>query len=260
MSKLLEQITESLPSNWSEISLSQYLELQECEADPDLEGTELLIEQLSILLDTDNTDPLWDELSIEEFFALTAQVSWLSRPPRAVLEREYNGYTLKPFNSLLLGEFIDIEHFISQGYTASSTIAAILYKQTRTNDWGHRVWEPYTYDLETRAQRFEGLSVSAIWAMFEEYRFWKEDFMEKYDPLFADTSEEPEGYVAEALSALERAEAQKKAAREEAQRQWSWESILWTLSGGDVSRFEDLFNSNVILIFNVLAMKKVLEV
>lgn len=260
MSKILQEILKNLPNSWAEISYTQYLELQECEADEELEGTELLIEQLSILLDTDSLDPIWDEISLEDFFSLTKSVNWLSRPPRAELLLEWKFYKFKPFNQLILGEFIDIEHFIGEGYAVAPKIAAILYRKNHYNDWGHRVWEPYEYDIEERAQDFISLPVNAVYGMFEEYRKWKENFMEKYDPLFEDTSEEPEGFVPQEMDAHERAEAKKAEAYDAARKQWSWENILWNLSNGDVSRFDGLFASNVILIFNVLAMRKVLDV
>ena len=127
-------------------------------------------------------------------------------------------------------------------------------------EWGNLQWEPYEYDLETRAQAFTDLRVSQIWGIFEEYRLWKEDFMQKYDPLLQDSTQEPEDFEKQEVQGEDRITQKREEAQEAAQQQWSWESTIWQLTNGDISKFEAVFNSSVILVFNVMSMRKVLDI
>jgi len=253
-------ILQRLPESWAEISYPSYLELQELEADLDLCGIEKVCEQLAVLLDTDSSDPLISDLTSDEIFAVMADLRWMTRQPIGQLLPKHRSYELKPFNELTTGEFIDIEHFAQGGWETAPIVAAILYKQTRYDGWGNTEYEPHIYDLTKRSEEFHNMSVTAILGMYNEWGKWKADFMEKYDPLFDDTSQEPADFEPEELTSQERSEAKKAEAYEAAQKQWSWENIIWGLSGGDISRFDAIFSTNIVLLFNVLAMKKMLDV
>lgn len=260
-SSQFQKILNQLPNNWSQISYDSYLELQELQADKSLEGMELIIEQLSVLLDTDSTDPLWDDLSAEDLFTLINRCGWLASEPKPQLLLDYQEvYRFKPLNQLTLGEFIDVEHWIKEGYDFAHKIAAILYKKTRRGDWDHLEWEPYNYDLDERSLEFNKMSVAHIWGIWKEYESWKSDFIKNYDPLFADTSKEPDDFKEDELTGREKIDKMKEEMEQRALEQWSWENVLWGLSGGDISRFNDIFGVSVILVFNVLSMRKVLEV
>lgn len=255
----MQEILSRLPKSWSDINYTAYIELKELESEIQDCQTELFFEQLAVLLDTDSLDPLIDNLSMDELFTIMDKCRWLSVTPRPILQKTIGSYTLKPLNELTTGEFIDIEHYIIEGYTTGSMVAAILYKQTRTNDWGHTVWEPHEYDLHKRAQEFEGMSIGAMYGFYEEYAQWKADFMIKYAPLFDDTTEEPPSDLEE-LEGVERIEALKAEAIEKGRQRWSWEHTLWNLTNGDVTKFDGVFSANVVLVFNTLSMRKVLEV
>lgn len=256
----MSQLQSKLPRSWNEITIDQWQELKDLEGDPELVGIDLFCEQLAILLDTDTTDPEIEELSIDEIFDIMKGLSWLKSQPRAAFIEQIDRYHWQDLNGLKLGEFIDIEYYLPDGYAAVPKIAAILYKKTRMNDWENIEWEPYEYNLETRSQEFKNLSISQAVGILEKYSQWKADFMSKYDTLFEDTSQEPEDWQEEELTGLEKLDLIKQEAVERARKQWSWENILWGLTNGDVSKFDAVFGCNVILVFNTLSMRKVLEV
>lgn len=256
----LEALLQRCPSNWTSISLPAYTELQELEADTTLEGVDRVLEQLAVLLDTDTSDPLFDELSMDDFFDIVPRLAWLAQPPRPVLAQDLGVYRFKPLNELALGEFIDLEHWNSGDWSSAPRIAAILYKQHRVDEWSETVWEPYGYDLSKREQAFSTMSVSAVAGMYDHYRVWRTDFMEKYAILFEDNSRLPDDWVEEPIDPADRKAAADEAAQAAANKQWSWEHMMFSLTGGDVSRFGEVFASNVVLVFNVLGMRKVLDV
>jgi hypothetical protein len=47
--------------------------------------------------------------------------------------------------------------------------------------------------------------------------------------------------------------------KEQIMIKWSWENLLWNISGEDILKIKDIFNLNVIFVFNMLAMKKSLS-
>lgn len=254
------KILDRLPRSWNDVSLFQFEELKELEADSNLSGIELFCEQLAVLLDThaEADEIAW--LETEEIFKIMSNLRWLSQEPKSVLTEEIGEYRWQDLNRLKLGEFIDIEHYIVEGYSKAPIIAAILYKQVRKNDWGNTEWEPYEYDIEERSQQFQNLSISQICGIWETYRQWKEDFMSKYDVLFEDTSEEPDDLENEELTGREKLDQLKETLAANARSQWSWENVLWGLTNGDVSKFDAVFGCNVILVFNTLSMRKVLDI
>lgn len=251
---------DNLPNSWNDISLIQYEELMELELDNTLDGIELFCEQLAVLLDIASTDDEIALLESEEIFKIRSNLNWLGQEPKSIFIQEIDKYRWQDLNQLKLGEFIDIEYYMVDGYRNAPIIAAILYKQTRKNDWGNTEWEPYEYNLIERSENFKNLNICQILGIWETYRQWKEDFMSKYDTLFEDTSQEPEDWQEEELTGLEKLDLIKQEAVERARKQWSWENILWGLTNGDVSKFDAVFGCNVILVFNTLSMRKTLEI
>ena len=259
-SSSLQQIQILLPKSWLGVSYKQWIELRDLEAEILDSQTELFLEQCAVLLDTDSLDPLLQDLDIDDVFTIMESLRWLTTTPKPGFQKTIGEYICRSLNELSLGEFIDVEHWIGQGYTAAPRIAAILYKRHRLDSWGNLEWEPYGYDLDTRELDFESMSVPAVWGMFEEYRIWKADFMEKYSVLFEDNTVEPDGFKEESIAPEDRKEALKEAAIAAAHKQWSWEHTIFNLTNGDVSRFDAVFSTNVILVFNVLGMRKILDV
>jgi hypothetical protein len=41
---------------------------------------------------------------------------------------------------------------------------------------------------------------------------------------------------------------------------WGWEQLIWTMCNGDLSKFDAITDTKLVLIFNFLAMRKELEI
>jgi hypothetical protein len=249
-----------LPRNWSEVPLSQYQELVELRKE-ELDPTEMLIEQLALLADISPTDDVFEEMTLDELLEITQQMKWLAREPHSTEVTQIEGLRAKKLTNLTLGEFIDLEHWISVDYYANMhRMLAILYKKFSNDEWGNEVEEPYIYDLEERSKIFLQEGVTRVWYALSSYLEFKENFVKSYTDLFAETnSDEAETEAEQVLNAQEKLAQRKADAEEKARSRWSWESILWSLSEGDVTKYDALFQSKVILIFNILAMKKSLN-
>lgn len=243
----------NLPNNWGEITLIQYYELEDLKRE--LSGTELILERLAILLDTDIYDDKIYNLSVDDLFILRDKISWLDTEPNInITDIDFN---LKPkkLNKLLLGEFIDIEHYYNEP-NSLHIISSIYFKKTKIDEWGNEIFEPYIYDLEERSKLFLDLPITFILKYFKIYQSWREEFIKNYEELFIsdDSIDETE------LEGLELVQYQKEMIIEKTKSKWSWESILYGLSSGDLTKFNNLFDCEVILVFNMLSMRKTLNI
>jgi hypothetical protein len=52
----------------------------------------------------------------------------------------------------------------------------------------------------------------------------------------------------------------KSVAENKKKKKWGFENLIWNLSGGDITKFESIFEMKLILVFNVLSMRKSLGV
>jgi hypothetical protein len=142
-----------LPINWDEISYEQYKELVEIK-NLDLPYTQLYIEILALLWDISPDDDIFD-MDIDEFIQYTKQVEWILRDPVITKPHlKWNEFTLKNLNKLSLGEFIDIENKLNDIDNNLDWVASVVYKKTKTDEWGNTIQEPYTYEINHRIELF----------------------------------------------------------------------------------------------------------
>ena len=137
-----------LPKSWNEITVSQWVELNSI--DPEEYNSVFLhtLEAISILSDTDPEE--LEELSPEELIDLASQVSFIKREPSNKPNELVKGFRLKPMDALTLGEFIDLEHYVSQSVQNFDILLSILYKRWKTDEWNNLIFEPYTYSIMSR--------------------------------------------------------------------------------------------------------------
>jgi hypothetical protein len=55
-------------------------------------------------------------------------------------------------------------------------------------------------------------------------------------------------------------EERKEQEEEKKSSKWGWEQLIWTMCNGDLSRFDAITDTKLVLIFNFLAMRKELEI
>jgi hypothetical protein len=243
-----------LPQSWSQVTLEQFIEIGKI--DKTQGAYHYNSEALSILADV-NIEEI-EELEIDELNALIKEVNWYSNQPPNRYQEEVLGMKLKPFGKLELYEWIDLEHLFTSDYIDNlDKICAIMYRKVRLNEWEEEVMEPYDFDLSNRAEQFLDLPITYIYGIINEFIKFRKHFYETYRNLFGDVddteiSEEEKAKLTK--EELDDIEAEKKASK------WSWEQMIYNLCNGDLTKAEKLGKLKLIFVFNMIGMKKELNI
>lgn len=124
------------------------------------------------------------------------------------------------------------------------------------NEWGDEILEPYEFDCTVRAEKFLELPVTDVYGILHEFIKYRDTFLKNYENLFS-------GEVDEELQDEERkemdAEEIKEIEKEQALVKWSWEQTIYGLTQGDITKSEKVGALPLIYVFNILSMKKELD-
>ena len=242
-----------LPKQWSQVSLEQYIEFNKIDK---TQGAYYYnSEALSIL--ADEPIEVIEDLDVDEMKELIKQNKWCQSEPSKMYKHEVLGMKFKPFNKLTLYEFIDLDYYFVNDYIDNmANICAICYRQSRVNEWGEEVLEPYEFDCTIRAEKFLYLPVTDVYGILQEFIKYRDTFLKNYENLFS-------GELDEDLTDEERREMDpeeiKEIEKEKSQAKWSWEQTIYGLTKGDITKSDKVGALPLIYVFNILAMKKELD-
>lgn len=239
-----------LPKSWNDIDVLQFKELRSLKDIPELFSRE--IEALATLTGLPSED--LEDYDVDEIQEFMSEIKWVNSEPPKRFKREVLKLHFKDFNKLTLGEFIDIEYFFSKDYIANiSEVAAICYKKTKKNEWKETIYEPYTYSPFDRATMFDEIPITDIYGIIPEYLSFRDNFMKTYANLFEPEFEEEE--ESEDLTPEEKKEIQE----EQKIKKWSWERLLYSICNEDLTKISQASDLSLIFVFNMLSMKKELN-
>ena len=238
-----------LPKSWNEVTVNQWVELNSI--DPNEFNSVFLhtLESLSILSDTDPEE--LEDLTPEELIDLASQVSFIKREPSNKPKQAVKGFMLKPLDALTLGEFIDLEYYISQTTQNFTLLLSILYKRWKTNEWGSLIFEPYSYSIMSRKVLFQDVSINEVYGAVKNYIDYSNDFKKRYENLFNPVIEEDETELDE--------EDLKAEAEEKVFTKWSWEKLLYDLANQDLTKIDAVTDLPLVFVFNMLSMVEELQ-
>jgi hypothetical protein len=208
------------------------------------------IEGLSILSDTDPEE--LEDLDPEELLDLASKVQFIKREPSNIPKDLVKGFRLKPLDALTLGEFIDLEYYTMQLVQNFDILLGILYKRWKTDEWGNVVFEPYSYNLLSRKEIFNDVSINEVFGAVNQYVTYSKDFKKRYENLFNPVIEEDE--------TTELDEEDLKAEQEEKVfTKWSWEKLLYDISNQDLTKVDAVTDLPLVFVFNMLSMVEELQ-
>lgn len=241
-----------LPRSWNQITVNQFIELAQLEQKDFDSVFEMQVEMLSILADEDPEE--FYDLEVDELNQLIEPLKFLRQEPRVKITQQIDKFTFKPFNKITLGEFIDTDYFTVKDKIGNiPIICAIFYRQTKIDEWGNRVFEPYNYDIYERSELFKEIPVTSVFGVVHEYLKFRDNFTKQYENLFAPQFEEDEDTTELTPEEKKEVENEKKRSK------FAWESLLYNLAGEDLTKIDDITNLSLTFVFNMLSMKHVLN-
>ena len=242
-----------LPKQWSDITLDQFIEINQIDKDQGANGFNS--DLLAIV--TDMTYDEIDELDLDEMVQMVADMKWSNTQPSKQYKHELLGMKIKPLSKLCLFEYIDLDYYFNDNYhTNLDKICAILYRQSNVNEWGEVVLEPYEYDINVRAEKFLDLPITEVYGIVAEFLKFREIFLDVYKNLFGEAEEE---LTADDKAAMEPDEI-KEVEAEVKNNKWSWERMIYGLTDGDITKSEAVGALPLTYVFNMLGMKKELDI
>jgi len=239
-----------IPNSWNDILVDQYIELRELNLE--LPYFDLMLETISIVTDTD-IDEL-EELSFTELIDIEKKLTWLTSEPSKNITKQIGNKKFIGFDNLTLGEFIDLNHYFSANFVTNlPTICGILYRQQKKNEWNELITEPYDYDPRNRADLFTEVGIVQVYGIIGTFLEYKSNFEETYSTLFKpDLSDEDIDDLDE--------ETKKDIEEEERLDTFSWERLIYSICQDFNTTPEQTLNMSVIFVFNMLSMKKALNI
>ena len=242
----------SLPKSWSEIDVLQFKEIRELYTITEVFNRE--IEILAIVADV-NSEEL-EDLDIEEVTAMINEIKFVNSEPSKQYKHQVNDYHFKPLDKLTIGEYIDLEFYFSKDYNQHiGHIASIFYRQKSTNEWGVTIYEPYNFSPRQRFELFDEYSINDIYGIVPEFIAFRENFMDTYGNLFHDDSDSDEEEDKPTTS-----QESKDLQLKKSELKWGWERLVYSLCNEDLTKFNEVINLPLIMTFNMLAMKKELNI
>lgn len=240
----------NLPKSWNEIDLLQFKEIRELYSIEEVFARE--IEILSALAGVSSDD--LEDLDVSEVSALLKDITFINSEPSKNYKHDLDKWKLKPLSKLTCGEFIDLEYFFANDYVKHlGHIAAVMYRQYHTDKWGELIYEPYEFNPFDRYELFDEYCINDIYGIIPEYLSFREAFMDKYHLLF--NEEEPDDDEEQPMTSEEsKAQAEKKSAAK-----WGWERLIYSLCNEDLTKVKQVTDLPLVLTFNMLSMKKELN-
>jgi hypothetical protein len=242
-----------LPKQWSQVTLEQYIEFSKIAKD---QGAYYYNSEALSILSNEPVEVI-EDMDVDEMKELIKENKWCSSEPSKRYKHEVLGMKFKPFSKLTLYEYIDLDYYFINDYIGNfANICAICYRQSRVNEWGDEILEPYEFDCTIRAEKFLELPVTDVYGILHEFIKYRDTFLKNYENLFS-------GEVDEELQDEERkemdAEEIKEIEKEQALVKWSWEQTIYGLTQGDITKSEKVGALPLIYVFNILSMKKELD-
>lgn len=269
----------NIPTSWKDITVSQYLESSNLKVEDFDYIEDYYIQLFSILTDEDPT--VFEDMTVEQFIQLKSKIGFLLNLPnnRPLKTITTNNITLHlvPYHSISGGEFIDLESYIRGDILDNLTkLLAVCYR--RVVDAGDLFNPPriekYTGNNAYKQKLFDTVCIADVYGVVKEYIQFRKEVFENYSNLVNFQEEEEmdeetkalnekilaeEAAEEENLSISEKNQLQKAKELEENRQKWGFAAMILRLAGGDITKYNEILELPLLMIMNILAMKKELK-
>lgn len=158
------------------------------------------------------------------------------------------------FDKITFGHFIDLEHLIENYFDNIHYIIASIYLSSNKEKFKEREYEKYALvNIDERAEYIlENIYVNDVYFNIEKYLSFRENFFNHFSNIFV-TNED--------IDIDELNEEELKIYKEELKIQEKnkknvWSDIIEICSNGDVTKYDEVLNTNLFLVFSKLTKAK----
>jgi hypothetical protein len=243
-----------VPSGWDDISIGQWIEINNILIDQELSTFSRTLELLCLLTESDE----WEDLPSAEIYKQMSSLYFIYDSPSKKINNTIDKWNLKPFNKFTVAEWIDMEKYILDREWLN--LIALCYRQTKLDEWGNTIWEPYKYNTNERGDSFYDYSINGLFGVIESAIEYRDNLLRSYSSVFEVMDESdfnPSDEEKEYLSDSEVEDIKKDIEKENVKKRYSWHKLLDDISGGNWSYSEAILDLPITFIFNMLMMKKV---
>lgn len=245
---------------WDDITVGQFIELSQVKED-DFETSIDYSNYLIQVIEDISVEEL-DELSLDEYEEKLEAYKFLNTPIKVnkikseIIIDEEKFYPID-FNKITLGEFIDLEHFITEPNKNIGIILSILFRRIIKpgNQFEYNKLEPYGDWIYLRSSLFNDISIEDVFGYVNNYLKFRSVLFERYAGLF-DASEPEEEEIDSSLDLRTKLEMAKERQKNKNARKWGWGILLLQMANNnplDVSKASEML---LVEAFNILAMRK----
>jgi hypothetical protein len=240
-----------LPKGWNQITLEQFIELRQLKGEDGVFNHNIDI--MCILTDTYSDD--WDDVEILDLNEWLKELKWLFTEPSKRASSTVDDMYLKPMNELTLGEFIDLEYYFTNDYIANlPKICAVLYQRPSLFVDNQPIFNGRSIAKPSQlAYLFMDKPITSVYGVLTEYIKFRDQFINQHHNLMNEDIEDD-------LEDIDDPEERKEAEKKKSSNKWGWEQMIWSMCNGDITKYDDVINMKLVLIFNFLAMRKQLEI
>ena len=240
----------NIPKGWNEVTVEDFLELRSLETEEFVSFYSKQVSILSILCLVDETE--FEEMDIDELGVLMSQLKWLHTQPSVDFKDTVDDLHMIELNKLTFGQFLDIEHFISDDYYKNiNLIAAIVYGKQRIGEWGETLFEPYgKIDIWKRADTFKDILISDIFGIIHHILTWRQGIMDIYSNIFQPTIDDKDSDDEMSAEDLKEEEDEQKLEK------FYWQFLINDLTDNDVTKIGAVTDLPLIQVMNYITTKK----
>jgi hypothetical protein len=247
--------------SWADVTIGQFIEINSVtpdDFDTSIDYSNFIIQVLSDI-DIDTVE----EMSFDEYERLTSTYSFISTSPRGKRQKNeisINGSLMRviDFKAITIGEFIDLEHFISNGINKNlGVICSIIFRRVikEATDFTSQEIEKYGDWIYLRSPLFNDVPIEHIFGHIMNYLSFRDNLFELYAGLF--DSNEPEEEQDEPGDSLrKKLERSQSNQQNKSARKWGWDVLLFKMAKGDPMKMVEATNMPLVQCFNTLSMAR----
>jgi hypothetical protein len=165
------------------------------------------------------------------------------------IELEGETFDLMPFTAINLGEYIDLDNYITAGKMGH--VLAVLYRKHTGGGLNNTVYEKYSsVNVDRRAELILQLPANGTSSILREYGEFRKSVIDSYDMFGSE-------FVEEDINEDEMTESElKMLAAEKQHDQFAWESFILFLANDDITKWEEVCSLPLYFALNMASYKK----